>query len=103
MKCIEQFTLTIWNPTIQPIEHMIRVPVTKKYSIRSPTGAIIAADVRIYTEYLFYLKYFQLIPISESTKNIPGRTSSAQYELLFRTPIPALGFNTYYFEAKSKE
>jgi len=41
--------------------------------------------------------------ISGPVKNIPGRTSSAQYELLFQASIPALGFNTYYFEGKSKE
>ncbi|CAF5185294.1 unnamed protein product, partial [Rotaria magnacalcarata] len=73
----DSFTLTIWNPTIQSIENIIRVPVTKKYTIQSPTGETIAAA---------------FIPISLPIKNIPGRTSSAQYELLFRTQIPALGF-----------
>ena len=34
-------------------------------------------------------------------KNIPGRTSSAQYEIVFRANLPALGFNTYYFEVKN--
>ncbi|CAF3717623.1 unnamed protein product [Rotaria socialis] len=82
----DSFTLTIWNPTIQPIENIIRVPVTKKYTIQSPTGETIAAD---------------FVSISLPIKNIPGRTSSAQYELLFGTQIPALGFNTYYFEAKA--
>lgn len=32
--------------------------------------------------------------------NIPGRTSTAQYEYVFEAKLPALGFNTYYFEAK---
>ncbi|CAF3610103.1 unnamed protein product [Rotaria sp. Silwood1] len=82
----DSFTLTIWNPTIQPIENMIRVPVTKKYTVRSPTGETVLTD---------------FIPISIPIKNIPGRISSAEYELLFRTSIPALGFNTYYFEAKN--
>ncbi|CAF3855565.1 unnamed protein product [Rotaria magnacalcarata] len=31
------FTLTIWNPTIQPVQHIVHVPVTKYYTIRSPT------------------------------------------------------------------
>ncbi|CAF1285170.1 unnamed protein product [Adineta steineri] len=82
----DNFTLTIWNPTIQLIEDIVRVPVTKNYTIHSPTGEIIATT---------------LIPISSPTRNIPGRTSSAEYELLFRTPIQPLGFNTYYFEAKT--
>lgn len=41
------------------------------------------------------------MPISASVKNIPGRSSSAQYEIVFRAALPALGFNTYYFEVKS--
>ena len=82
---------------------MIRVPVTKKYTIRSPTGETIAADVRIIQNIILKIfEIIQLIPISTPVKNIPGRTSSAEYELLFRTPLPALGFNTYYFQAKSK-
>ncbi|UJR33645.1 hypothetical protein I4U23_021078 [Adineta vaga] len=83
----DRFTLTLWNPTIQSIQHIVRVPVTKNYFIRSPTGSTIAVD---------------FIPISEPTKNIPGRTSSAEYELVFRASLPALGFNTYYFEAKTE-
>ena len=43
------------------------------------------------------------MPISTSVKNIPGRSSSAQYEIVFRTTLPALGFNTYYFEVKSSD
>ncbi len=43
----------------------------------------------------------QLIPVSDSTKKIPGRTSSATNDLIFRASLPALGFNTYFFEAKS--
>ncbi len=41
-----------------------------------------------------------MIPIPLSVKNIPGRTSSAQYEILFRASLPALGFSTYYFEVQ---
>lgn len=41
------------------------------------------------------------MPISASVKNIPGRSSAAQYEIVFRAALPALGFNTYYFEMKS--
>ncbi|CAM4888703.1 unnamed protein product [Rotaria socialis] len=40
----DSFTLTIWNPTIQQIDNLIRVPVTKQYKIRSPTGETIAID-----------------------------------------------------------
>jgi hypothetical protein len=44
---IEQFTLTIWNPIVQVVEHIVRVPVTKNYTIRNPTGETVAADVRM--------------------------------------------------------
>ncbi len=42
-----------------------------------------------------------MIPISNSTKNIPGRNSTATNQLIFNASLPALGFNTYFFEAKS--
>ncbi|UJR17842.1 hypothetical protein I4U23_004741 [Adineta vaga] len=59
------FTLAIWNPMIQSLDYMVRVPVTDKYTVRSPTGSFITAD---------------FVPILTLIKNIPGRTSSAQYE-----------------------
>jgi hypothetical protein len=42
-----------------------------------------------------------LIPISEPTLKIPGRKSFATNQLVFKVVLPAIGFNTYYFEAKS--
>ncbi|CAF0923686.1 unnamed protein product [Adineta steineri] len=80
------FTLTLWNPTIHPIIHHVRVPVTKEYLIRDPMGSIVPAEY---------------VPISTITRNIPGRKSSAQNQYIFTTLLPALGFSTYYFEAKS--
>ncbi|CAF1005631.1 unnamed protein product, partial [Didymodactylos carnosus] len=82
----EQFTLTLYNPTIHPVVHYARIPVTRDYTIRDPDGQIVMAD---------------FIPISKPTLNIPGRTSVAELQLVFRTILPALGFNTYYFEVKS--
>ncbi|CAF4671246.1 unnamed protein product [Rotaria sp. Silwood1] len=81
-----KFTLTLWNPTIHPITIYPRVPVTQEYVIYDPIGNIVPA------EYL---------PISIATQNIPGRTSSARYQHLFQASLPALGYNTYYFEARS--
>ncbi|CAF4876634.1 unnamed protein product [Rotaria sp. Silwood1] len=40
-------------------------------------------------------------PISDTTKMIPGRTSAAQNQYIFEAQLPALGYNTYYFEARS--
>jgi hypothetical protein len=33
--------------------------------------------------------------------NIPGRMSTAKKEIVFKAMLPALGFNTYYFQIKS--
>ncbi|CAF3547776.1 unnamed protein product [Rotaria sp. Silwood1] len=82
----DHFTLTLWNPTVHTISHYVRVPVTKNYTIRDSTGYGILAD---------------FIPISEPTKKIPGRKSFAMNELVFKVILPALGFNTYYFEIKN--
>ncbi|CAF1685286.1 unnamed protein product, partial [Adineta ricciae] len=84
----KEFTLTLWNPTIHPVIHHVRVPITKEYLIRDPMGSIVSA------EYL---------PISNMTQNIPGRNSSAQNQYIFTTQLPALGFSTYYFEAKNSK
>lgn len=83
----DRFTLTLWNPTVHTVEHYVRVPVTKSYSIRDTTGHVIQSD---------------LIPISEPTKTIPGRNSFANNQLVFRVTLPALGFNTYFFEVKGR-
>ena len=37
----DRFTLTVWNPSTQPKTNVIRVPVTKNYAVRNPTGEII--------------------------------------------------------------
>ncbi|CAF5184325.1 unnamed protein product [Rotaria magnacalcarata] len=84
----DRFTLTLWNPTIHPVTHHARVPVTKEYWIRDPMGSIIPAEY---------------IPIPDTTKNISGRKSSAQNQYIFTILLPALGFSTYYFEVKNGE
>jgi hypothetical protein len=33
--------------------------------------------------------------------NIPGRMSMAKNQLVFKSMLPPLGFNTYYFQIKS--
>ncbi len=43
---MKQFTLTIWNPSIQPGGNIVRVPVTKNYTVRDPTGEIITTEVK---------------------------------------------------------
>jgi len=84
----DRFTLTLWNPTVHTVTHHVRVPVTKSYSIRDPIGHALLVD---------------FIPISDLTKNIPGRKSFATHELVFKVQLPPLGYNTYYFEVKSSD
>jgi hypothetical protein len=100
-----QFTLTLWNPTIHPVTHLARVPVTKEYTIRDPVGQTITAEVietneidRLFDLLFYSLKY---LPISLITARIPGRTSSANHQLVFKAEVPALGFSTFFFEVKS--
>jgi hypothetical protein len=50
----------------------------------------------------FLLSFLQYLPIPDTTKNVPGRTSSAQNQYIFQASLPALGYSTYYFEAKGK-
>jgi hypothetical protein len=49
-----------------------------------------------------FLSFLQYLPIPDTTKNIPGRTSSAENQYIFQASLPPLGYNTYYFEAKGK-
>ncbi|CAF3185467.1 unnamed protein product [Rotaria sp. Silwood2] len=42
----------------------------------------------------------QYLMIPDTTKNIPGRMSSAQNQYLFPTSLPTLSYSTYYFEEK---
>ncbi|CAF4002973.1 unnamed protein product [Adineta steineri] len=83
----KQFTVILWNPIIHPVVGYLRVPVTRSYTVRDSSGQT----------------RFQLIPISNSTKTIPGRMSNATYQMIFKYNLPALGFNTYFFEANEEE
>jgi len=40
---------------------------------------------------------FDWIPIPLRIENIPGRISRAKNEILFKTILPPLGFNSFYF------
>ncbi|CAF3848079.1 unnamed protein product, partial [Rotaria sp. Silwood1] len=84
----DRFTLTLWNPTIHPVVQHVRVPVRTDYTVRDPTGQIVLSE---------------LVPISYATQNIPGRTSVTQKQIIFKASLPALGFNSYYFEKKPEE
>lgn len=80
--------MTLWNPTIHSVLEYARVPTSQDYTVRDPTGQTIVTD---------------LIPVSDATQRIPGRSNVAQNQtIIFKANLPALGFNTYYFEKKSQ-
>ncbi|CAF1238466.1 unnamed protein product [Adineta steineri] len=83
----KQFTVILWNPISHPVVGYLRVPVTRSYTVRDSSGPIRS----------------ELIPISNSTKTIPGRMSNATNQLIFKYNLPALGFNTYFFEVNEEE
>lgn len=46
----------------------------------------------------------QVVPVPEDVLNIPGRESSAEYELIFFAKnIPALGYQSFYISRESEE
>ncbi|CAF4980361.1 unnamed protein product [Rotaria sp. Silwood1] len=84
----ELFTLTLWNPTIHPVVHYARVPVSIDYTVRDPTGQMIAAE---------------LIPVSEAIQRIPGRANVAQNQtIVFKASLPALGDEKQNVKSKIK-
>ena len=55
-----------------------------------------------FSKFMQIFQYFQLLPIPTTVTNIPGRMGIAQNQLLFKSVLPPLGFNTYYFQLQSK-
>ncbi|CAF1639240.1 unnamed protein product, partial [Didymodactylos carnosus] len=43
------------------------------------------------------------LKISEAAYFIPGRKRFAKFEVVLRIVLPALGFNTYYFEVNAED
>ncbi|GLV45785.1 Lysosomal alpha-mannosidase II [Carabus blaptoides fortunei] len=71
-------SITVYNPLSRPVSHYVRIP------LQNPQ------------ENYFIDAEYQIVPIFERILNIPGRTSKARAELVFKAEsIPALGFKTY--------
>ena len=46
----------------------------------------------------------QIVPVPSAVKKIPGRKSSASYELIFlATDLPSLGYQCFYVSKRRKE
>ncbi|GIY01661.1 lysosomal alpha-mannosidase, partial [Caerostris darwini] len=73
--------VTIYNPLAWNITHYVRIPVSAKaYKVMDYNGNTVDA---------------QIVPVPPSVYKIPGRNSTAQFELVFETRLPALGYATY--------
>ncbi|XP_033224967.1 lysosomal alpha-mannosidase-like [Belonocnema kinseyi] len=81
------FIVTVYNPTSRPLTTHVRLPVKgTSYRVKDYIGTELVT---------------QIIPISETVKNIPGRESSALYELVFLAmEIPPLGYQAFYVSDK---
>ncbi|KAF0293557.1 Lysosomal alpha-mannosidase [Amphibalanus amphitrite] len=79
----DQFVVTVYNPLPRAVGHWVRVPVTGlSATVADGDGTVVES---------------QLSPIPEEVLRLPGRTSTATYELVFRADdLPPLGFRSYF-------
>ncbi|XP_058798007.1 lysosomal alpha-mannosidase-like isoform X1 [Phymastichus coffea] len=82
-----KFVVTVYNPTSQPLNTYVRVPVQQlQYSVKDFNGKILLN---------------QILPIPEQVQKIPGRLSPATHELVFQAHnISALGYQSFYVSMK---
>ncbi|CAG0879219.1 unnamed protein product [Darwinula stevensoni] len=80
--------LTLYNPLGRPRSHPARVPVPPAgggdapvYHVYDHTGAELTVDV---------------MPIPGPVLTVPGRSSSAKFELVFLASLPPMGFANFY-------
>jgi lysosomal alpha-mannosidase len=85
-----EFTLIVFNPIGRPVSQWLRIPIpsNNNYEVSDSIGNKVT-DIHV-------------VPISERVLQIPGRNSSAKYELLFKANLEKLGFVTYFIKKTSK-
>lgn len=120
----ESFIVNIYNPLAKFINKYIRVPVNQEYNNTSYNFRVIDSNgipllpnilliifVIIIINHCYYYfqlgqgkeKTLQLIPIPSFVASIPGRNSSADFELVFlASNVPPLGSKSYYIEVSVK-
>ncbi|KAI4469648.1 alpha-mannosidase [Holotrichia oblita] len=79
----DKFVVTVYNPLSRNVTHYVRLPVTgTAYKVLDYNGNPIVT---------------QLMPISNTVLNIPGRMSASTVELIFvAKDVPPLGFLSFY-------
>ena len=79
------FVVNVYNPLVRPIGNkIVRLPVSggHDYTVRDRRGEVLTT---------------QIVPIAQPVLEIPGRTSPATHDLVFKaTPIPPMGFESFH-------
>ena len=84
----QSFTVIIYNPLPRSVDSWIRIPIVKSNYMVYMGNQIIKSEI---------------VEVSNETKLIPERSSTANYEIVFQATLPALGFNTYFINQTKKE
>lgn len=80
--------ITVYNPLPRTAVQYVRIPVMNgNYQVLAGKEQTPVAS--------------QTVPISDVTKNIPGRNSQATQELVFKVELPPVGFQVYFISKSS--
>ncbi|KAJ8675164.1 hypothetical protein QAD02_010950 [Eretmocerus hayati] len=84
----DRFVVTVYNPTSQHLTTYVRLPVQESlYTVQDYDG------LDVITQY---------VPIPEQVLRIPGQTTRALKELIFKAEnIPPLGFQSFYVQKRA--
>ena len=85
----DAFVVNVYNPLPRNVSKMVRLPVPNPgYEVKDSQGQVLAT---------------QVLPVPEPVLLIPGRTSKAGHELIFKAEeIPPLGFKSFYVRKNSQ-
>lgn len=73
--------LIVYNPLSRSVQHWVRAPIARsRIAVKDWRGQPVKADV---------------MPVTERTKAIPERKSSAEFEVVFSAQLPPMGFTTF--------
>ena len=80
------FTVLVYNPQAKEVSTFLRLPVESdhKFSVRDSSGNVVRS---------------QVVPLPEEVFRVPGRASTAQFELVIEANnLPGLGSTTFSLE-----
>ena len=85
----QEFSIIIYNPIGRPISQWVRLPISDDNHEVFDSNGVQIKDVH-------------RIAISDKVLKIPGRQSSAKFELVFKANIVGMGFQTFFVKNSSK-